>query len=252
MKTVRAQLPHQVRNRIAELMKDLDTNDRLPGEAALAETLSVSRATIRDALTHLERDGLVIRRHGLGTFVAPRSAQLGTVLNEVKPIPDVIAASGYVAEIGALEVGRTVPPGEVRRQLGSGDDEPLPAIEILFLADGNPAIYVVYYLRRDFPLDAIDWRAFDGRMVDLAEASLDSRVHQTHARISARPAGPEVAEKLGVAQGHPLMCFTTAALLVDGRIAYCSRSYQDSRVLEVRVVRNRSVRSADRPAEQQS
>jgi GntR family transcriptional regulator len=241
LKASRAQLPYQIRDRIIELMKDLEPNSRLPGEAALADELAVSRATIRDALTHLERDALVIRRHGLGTFVAPRPARLGTVLNEVTPIPDVIAASGSRPGIGRLRVARAVPPPEARQELGSGTSETVPTVSILFMADDHPAIYITYFLRTDFPIDDLDEQEFDGRMVNFAERVLKTRVHQTHARISAVTATADIAAKLDVTTGHPLLRFTTVAYLVDGRPAYCSISYQDSNVLDVRVIRRRSV-----------
>ena len=44
---------------------------QLPAEARLARELGISRPTLREALTNMEREGLVLRRHGLGTFVAP-------------------------------------------------------------------------------------------------------------------------------------------------------------------------------------
>ncbi len=47
--------------------------DRLPAERQLAKSLSCSRATLRDALGHLQQSGFVTRRHGSGTFVSYRS-----------------------------------------------------------------------------------------------------------------------------------------------------------------------------------
>jgi DNA-binding GntR family transcriptional regulator len=47
----------------------LAPGDRLP-EEQLAETLGVSRGPIRDALTQLEREGLVVRRRNRGAVVA--------------------------------------------------------------------------------------------------------------------------------------------------------------------------------------
>jgi GntR family transcriptional regulator len=239
LKASRAQLPYRIRDQIADLMKDLGPNERLPGEAALAEALSVSRATIRDALAHLERDALIIRRHGIGTFVAPRPAQLGTVLNQITPIPDVIAASGYTPRIGSLRLDRVVPPPEVSRELQSGNEH-LTVVSIQFLADDHPAIYITYYLHPDLQIEGLNDPEFDGRMVDLTERTLNVRVQQTHVRISASAATKELGAKLSVKAGHPLLRFTTVAFLVDGRPAYCSVSYQDSKVLEVRVVRTRS------------
>lgn len=48
----------------------LRDGDRLPGERALAEQFGVSRPILRDALKELEARGLLVSRHGGGTYVA--------------------------------------------------------------------------------------------------------------------------------------------------------------------------------------
>ena len=47
---------------------------RLQAEAVLAQELVVSRGALRQALSVLEREGLIIRVQGKGTFVAPAAA----------------------------------------------------------------------------------------------------------------------------------------------------------------------------------
>ena len=49
---------------------DFAPGDRLPTEHELARQFQVSRATIRSAITGLVRRGLVVQRHGVGTFAA--------------------------------------------------------------------------------------------------------------------------------------------------------------------------------------
>lgn len=46
-------------------------HDKLPSENELCLRFNASRPTIRRALTELERDGMIYRVQGLGTFVAP-------------------------------------------------------------------------------------------------------------------------------------------------------------------------------------
>lgn len=55
---------------------ELRSGDRLPGESELAEHLPASLGTIQKALGHLAERGVVVRRHGAGTFVAGPPAQL--------------------------------------------------------------------------------------------------------------------------------------------------------------------------------
>lgn len=54
----------------AEISQGLQPHQKLPAERELAETLSVNRLTIRRALDELERDGIVYRVQGAGTFVS--------------------------------------------------------------------------------------------------------------------------------------------------------------------------------------
>lgn len=74
----------------------LRTGDRLPGERDLAQQFEVSRPILRDALKALEMRGLLVTRHGGGTYVAD---VIGQVFS--KPVMDLItthrkAAADYL------------------------------------------------------------------------------------------------------------------------------------------------------------
>jgi len=51
---------------------ELQPGDQLPTVARLAETHHVSPATVTKAIKTLVADGLVVTRHGWGSFVAER------------------------------------------------------------------------------------------------------------------------------------------------------------------------------------
>lgn len=64
------QLQRKLRQAIESRM--LGTDDALPPERDLAEELGVSRMTVRKAIEGLVKEGLLVRRHGSGTFVSTR------------------------------------------------------------------------------------------------------------------------------------------------------------------------------------
>ncbi len=71
-KIVAGKISAAVSRQIEELILQgvLRPGDRLPAERDLAETMDVSRPTLREALADLEARGLVATRPGGGTFVA--------------------------------------------------------------------------------------------------------------------------------------------------------------------------------------
>src|SRR6476469_5856256 len=63
---------------IEQLLLDgvLCDGERLPGERELSEQLEVSRPILREAIKDLEDRGLLVARHGGGTFVASLTGQV--------------------------------------------------------------------------------------------------------------------------------------------------------------------------------
>jgi GntR family transcriptional regulator len=59
-----------VRDELLAMVEDLEVGDAIPAERKLAGDLGVSRPTLRAVIDELVREGLLLRRHGSGTFVA--------------------------------------------------------------------------------------------------------------------------------------------------------------------------------------
>lgn len=71
----RPKVYEEVAKQLERLIQEkLIPGDKLPSERELAETLQVSRSSIRDAIRGLELMGLVEPRQGAGTIVRERSA----------------------------------------------------------------------------------------------------------------------------------------------------------------------------------
>ena len=59
-----------VRDQVLTMLDELSVGDALPSERRLSTELQVSRPTLRAVLDELVREGLLLRRHGSGTYVA--------------------------------------------------------------------------------------------------------------------------------------------------------------------------------------
>ena len=98
--------------------------DALPSERDLALKVDVSRVTVRKAVQHLVRDGILIQRHGSGTFVAPHSPRVEQSLSQLTSFTEDMARRGMAVRSVWLDRGLYAPSPEETIVLGlsSGDD----------------------------------------------------------------------------------------------------------------------------------
>ncbi len=175
---------------------------RLPSETELADRFAVSRATVREAVRGLIDAGLLVRRHGAGTFVAdaPRSPHaLDTTVSYTAMIRDTGEVPG---EILLAKRERVAEPEEARR-LGVAAGARLTELERVRTAGARPVIY---------SRDRIPHPLLEGFADEQLESSLyvvldwaGHRVQRAVAHLTARSAPAAIASHLRVPRGSALL-----------------------------------------------
>lgn len=109
--------------RAAILNGDMPPHSQIASESELQARFSVSRITIRQALSHLENEGLIFKKHGKGSFVSqPKAFQnvsalegfaeamsrMGHEISNKVVLFQFVAAPANVAERLGVEPGTTV------------------------------------------------------------------------------------------------------------------------------------------------
>ncbi len=132
---------------IDRLKHDIDKGiykekEKLPSEFDLAKNLGVSRATLREALRILEEENVVIRRHGVGTFV--NSKPLFTSgIEQLNSVTDMILQAGMKPGTIFLSSNVYNPSDEDVKRFSCGKTDELVMIERVRTANGDPVIYCI-------------------------------------------------------------------------------------------------------------
>jgi GntR family transcriptional regulator len=189
----------------------LESGDVL-SEAELMESMSSSRNTVRAALQLLTHDGLLTRKSRLGTR-ARKSLQLP--LDVLLPDCDQPAV-GMSAEV-ETHVG--IAPSFIQELFGLPQDAAVAITSGLLYAGrqriGVNAGYVP--LTSSEATRARELRSNREGIIDFLEHSLGVHVVGSHSRIGALACDAETAERLGIAQGSPLLWLEMIFVDEDGR-----------------------------------
>lgn len=155
------QLEDLIRGRIER--EELVRGARIPSEAKLCDTYGVSRITVRQALADLEREGLLERAPGKGTFVRQRSGRVER-MTKLTGFGENMAGLGREAGYSTLQAREETVPLEVADRLRITEARAF-LVDRILLADGSPVgahiSYLPLWLVEQAPAAAFSREALD-------------------------------------------------------------------------------------------
>ena len=187
-------------------MKRIDRRDLKPGDAVesereLAKIHGVSLMTARHALTVMEREGMVQRRRGAGTFVAPPKIHF----NKLMGFTELMAARNLAPCSKVVSFGVVDSEQEIASRLGLKDNTSLNKLVRLRLGADQP-----FALETCF-LSALQFngltRAALARtsLFSTLEHDYDIQLGYADEEVDAAAADSATAHLLQVPRGHPLL-----------------------------------------------
>lgn len=211
---------------------DLAPGDRLPNEIELADTLGLSRPTMRRALEELVDKGLLVRKRGYGTEVA--STQVHRRV-ELTSLYDDLDAAGKSPTTEVLKFDPARVNASAAGAIGVAGSAPLVYVERLRYADGRPLALMHNWLPPSYADLSKDDLARDGLYRILRSRGVQPQVAKQ--RITAHAAGQREARLLKIRRGRPLIAMQRTAYDADGRvIEYGDHVYRaDGYAIEVTV-----------------
>jgi GntR family transcriptional regulator len=212
--TMRRSLRHSLAQELRARIRagEWRPGERMPSEPELARRQTVSRSSMRAAITVLEEEGYVSRRHGSGTYVSHRPA-LPNDLGRNFGVSAHIGSQGLRPGTVAQSAGVVPAPAGVAEALGVPEGEPVSTLRRVRTADGRRVVDVTDWCRtdhlapEDLPATGSIYAALEGRGL-----TVDHGV----AHLTPRNADGEVAARLHVPSGTLLLTIDQVDRTADG------------------------------------
>lgn len=179
------------------------SSGKMPSENDMVREFSVSRITVRQALNDLQKEGLIFKIHGKGTFVArPKAVQN---LMRLEGFGEAMSAAGHETHSQVLG-HRIVRPGSyILGRLALHDTSEVMEIRRIRYLDRDPISLDVTYvpvalgqrlIREDLPRRDV---------FVILENDYGLRLDRAELRIDATLADAALAQALAVQEGSPVL-----------------------------------------------
>ena len=208
-----SQIRDLLRSRIAD--GAFAANGKMPSENDMVKAFGVSRITVRQALNDLQKEGLIFKIHGKGTFAAkPKAVQS---LMRLEGFGEAMSASGH--ETYSRVLGhRVLRPGcHVAARLGINDKVDVMEIQRIRYLDGHPISLDVTYVPLDIGQRLIKEDLPRRDIFLILENDYGFSLDRAELRIDAMLADTRLAEALAVAEGSPVLRIERLTMAVDGQ-----------------------------------
>jgi GntR family transcriptional regulator len=211
--------------------------DRLPSEPVICREFSVSRTTVRQALSALEREGLIRREKGRGTFVAePPSASW--LLQSSHGFHEEAVRSGHRVTSKVLRREVEVLPQWAADALGLPAASEGVTIERLRWIDERLVMYVLNHLPGDLAGTVLAADLETGSLYGILERQKGLHVFGGRRVVEAVTAEKNLARLLEVEAGAPLLFVESVSWDETERPFECYRAWHraDRTKIDVQVV----------------
>lgn len=207
MENVEAAVPRYIQ--IAESLLDqieageLAPGTRLPPERTLSELFEVNRVTLRRALGRLEAQGLIIRKHGVGNYIAEPKIERQT--EQLVSFTDGMQRRGLLPGAKVIEIEERPVEAAIAKQLNVPVLTPVYYVLRLRMANQEPVMLEqVWVPAHCFP--GLENQDMNNRSVyEIMETEYGITMTKAQRTLEPVVATKFEAELLGIEVGAPLM-----------------------------------------------
>lgn len=247
-------LSEEVRLQLAEELRNgtYAPNEKLPSEPDFAKRYGISRPTLREILSGLERDGLIRRVHGVGTFVTPKQTRVDSVLDLDIGITEAVTAAGANLNVDVVESKI----GPIREWISTALELPKNSeafrVERVISVDGTPAAHGFDVIPLDI-LTAAGSPQYDGGSIyRFLESRCNVHLVGGIAEITPVAASARMARMLACPRNSPLLRLEQTERATTGLPVLLSQEHYAPGVFSLtvqRLRRDRTTLTSRRPSD---
>ena len=195
-----------IRNRI--LNGQLEPGEKLPTENEFIKQFGVSQITIRNALSNLEREGLIVRNRAKGTYVGENIPikKKFVITNEVYNIlQDADRYEVKNVELQTINVGEARNARNIRDFFNLTNQDNICLVRRTRLLRGTPMYYLENILSPDVAQYLTINELCEKHLLKILKDKIGLTIDRGEMYIEAVPADPDIAEILGTQIFEPLI-----------------------------------------------
>jgi GntR family transcriptional regulator len=215
----------RLHDELGKIIADTPPGERLLTEPELAKQLSVSRATLREAMRTFETQGLIYRHQGSGTFVIHPSQVIDTGLEVLESIETLSNRIGLPVSMGDFHLEQLPAGEEYAAALGLKESDPVLSVSRIIQAEGRPVAFLLDIL----PIDVLSSeeleKNFTGSVLDILLKRGSPILTSSRCEINAVEARTDIAKSLKIQRGDVLLRFVAYLYSTTGKVVDFSYSY---------------------------
>jgi len=204
-----------------------NSDGRFPSESELQERFSVSRMTVRRALSELVNEGLLIREQGRGSFVVQPRVQ--DQLRRLTSFTEDMQLRGLPTKSKITDF-QVVTDEAVAAKMEIPADEELIRLQRLRFVKKEPIAIQTAFIRHQFCPNLVEQGLVDGSLYKTLEERYGLRLGRAVQTIEAKPADEYEEKMLKVKIGQSVLGLERLTYLQDGQpIEYVRSTYRGDR-----------------------
>jgi GntR family transcriptional regulator len=215
----------RLQNDLSLLIQNTPKGDKLPSEPKLAEQLSVSRATLREAMRTFESQGLLRRKQGLGTFVVGPTQVIESGLEVLESIETQAKKVGFDVTMGDYEISHIKADEKLAEKLQLKAGDPLIKVCRVIMTEDAAVAYLIDILPEGILDPGTLSSQFTGSVLDLLIQLGNPPLSISKTEISAVHAPSDVAKALDIQRGDTLLLLNGLLFDEGGNPVDFSHSY---------------------------